>query len=55
MLARSHDTLCAQGGGVEDDVTVDQSGSPDRLWGVVKHIFLLKDGNGEIFWKNELD
>jgi hypothetical protein len=31
MSARSQVTLCAQGGGVEDDVTVDHCGSPDRL------------------------
>ena len=33
MSARSQATLCAQRGGVEEDVTVDQSGSPDRLQG----------------------
>ena len=32
MSARSQVTLCAQGGGVEEDVTVDQSGSPERLY-----------------------
>jgi hypothetical protein len=31
MSARSQVTLCAQDGGVAEDVTVDQSGSPDRL------------------------
>ena len=32
MSARSQLTLCAQDGGVEEDVTVGQSGSPDRLY-----------------------
>lgn len=32
MSARSQVTLRAQGGGVEEDVTVDQSGSPERLY-----------------------
>jgi hypothetical protein len=31
MSARSQVTLCAQGGGLAEDVTVDQFGSPERL------------------------
>jgi len=31
MSARSQVTLWAQGGGVEEDVTLDQVGSPERL------------------------
>ena len=39
MSARSHVTLCAQDGGVGDEVTVDQVGSPERL-----------EESGEPFW-----
>lgn len=31
MSARSHVTLFAQEGGVAEEVTVDQDGSPERL------------------------
>jgi hypothetical protein len=34
MSARSQVTLCAQGGGAGEAVTVDQSGSPERLDGI---------------------
>jgi hypothetical protein len=34
MLARSQVTLRAHDGGVADDVTEDQVGSPERLWGI---------------------
>lgn len=40
ISARSQVTLRAQGGGVEDDVTIDQSGSPERLCCVFVSIFL---------------
>ena len=32
MSARSQVTLCAQDGGVEDEVTEDHVGSPERLY-----------------------
>lgn len=32
MLARSHETLCAHGGGVAVDVTFSHRGSPERLF-----------------------
>jgi hypothetical protein len=31
ISARSHVTLCAHGGGVDDAVTVSHRGSPERL------------------------
>ena len=31
MSARSQVTLCAHGGGLAEEITADQSGSPERL------------------------
>ena len=44
MSARSHVTLCAHGGGVEDAVTEDHVGSPDRLY-----ILVSTKDNGSLF------
>lgn len=45
MLARSQLTLRAQDGGVADDVTDDQVGSPERLWEDVS-IQVIKGASG---------
>jgi hypothetical protein len=41
ISARSQVTLCAQGGGVEEAVTEDQVGSPERLCRKERSVYFI--------------